>query len=47
MVLCLEKAWGDEAVMERYHMEDMIVITDTGYELLTNYSPIDEMHVIR
>ena len=47
MVLCVEHGWADETSKERYHIEDMIRITEDDYELLTNYSPIDEMYEIR
>ncbi len=47
MVLCIENAWSDESHGERYYVEDMVRVTENGSELLTDYSSIDEMYVIR
>jgi Xaa-Pro aminopeptidase/Xaa-Pro dipeptidase len=46
MVLCIENAWSDEALRERYYVEDMILVTENGFDLLTNYTSIEEMYVI-
>jgi Xaa-Pro aminopeptidase len=46
MVICIENGWMDQAANERYHIEDMYAVTNDGARLLTDYSSIDEMHVM-
>ncbi len=46
MVLCIENGWTDQETNERYHVEDMFVVTANGAELLSNYRSIDELIVI-
>ena len=46
MILCIENGWSDESIPERYHIEDMILVTERGFELLTNYAPTDQLFVM-
>ena len=46
MVLCVEHGWTDTAYPERYHIEDMILVTDNSPQILSNTTSIDDMLVI-
>lgn len=46
VVMCVENGFTDLERGERYHLEDMAVITATGYELLSSYSDTSELYVI-
>jgi Xaa-Pro aminopeptidase len=46
MVVCVEHGWSDSAHGERYHIENEVLITDQGPEVLDNTTSIDEMLVI-
>jgi len=46
MVICVENGWTDEAAGERYHVEDMYLITEGGPRLLSDYASIDQMYII-
>ena len=45
MVLCIEPAHHDEDVAG-YHIEDLVVVTDDGAEVLTDYESAWEPQVI-
>ena len=44
MVLCIEPAHYDEDVAG-YHIEDLVVVTDDGAEVLTDYESAREPQV--
>ena len=46
MVLCIEHGWMDQEHSERYHVEDMYLVTADGPELLSDYTTIDHMLVM-
>ncbi|MHB1004730.1 MAG: M24 family metallopeptidase [Chloroflexota bacterium] len=46
MVLCIENGYTDRGVGERYHLEDAVAITSSGYRLLSDYSDSSELYVI-
>ena len=46
MVMCIENGSLEERYNERYHIEDTVLITKDGYELLSDYTSTDEMIVI-
>ena len=46
MVICVENGWTDPAHNERYHIEDMLVVTSNGTRLLSNQSDTSAMQVI-
>ena len=46
MVMCIENGSVDEEYDERYHIEDTIVVTKNGYEMLSDYTSTAEMTVI-
>jgi Xaa-Pro aminopeptidase len=46
MVLCIEHGWMDRAHNERYHVEDMFLVTENGPRLLSDYANIDRMHIM-
>jgi Xaa-Pro aminopeptidase len=46
MVLCVEHGWTDTEYPERYHIEDMILVTDNSAQILSNTTSIDDMLVI-
>lgn len=45
-VVCIENGYTDREQKERYHLEDTLVITESGYELLSDYANTSEMYVI-
>ena len=45
MVLCIEPAHYDEDVAG-YHIEDLVVVTEDGAEVLTDYESVREPLVI-
>ncbi|MCL4466202.1 MAG: Xaa-Pro peptidase family protein [Chloroflexi bacterium] len=46
VVVCVENGYTDFEHKERYHVEDMLVITENGSELLSTYSDPATMNVI-
>jgi len=46
MVLCVEPFWFGSDVGMGYQLEDEILITKDGYELITNYAPTDQMIIV-
>ncbi len=46
MVLCIEPFWFGSDVGMGYQLEDEIIITKNGYELITNYAPTDQMILV-
>lgn len=46
MVLCIEHGWTDRDHAERYHSENMVLITDGEPDVLDKTTNIDEMFVI-
>jgi Xaa-Pro aminopeptidase len=46
VVLCIENGYTDRERAERYHLEDAVAITDSGYELLSDYANTSEMYTI-
>lgn len=46
MVLCVEPFWFGSDVGMGYQLEDEIVITKDGYELITDYAPTDQMILV-
>lgn len=46
MVLMVEQMYRVPGV-EYYHIEDLVQVTETGAKVLTTYTPIDEMYVIK
>ena len=46
MVMCIENGSLETRYSERYHIEDTVLITKDGYELLSDYTSTDEMVVI-
>jgi Xaa-Pro dipeptidase len=43
MVLCMEPFWFGADVGMGYQLEDEIIVTADGYELITDYAPADNM----
>ena len=46
MVLCIENGSTEEPYDERYHIEDTILVTKDGYEMLSDYTNTETMTVI-
>ena len=46
MVMCIENGSVEEEYDERYHIEDTILVTKNGYEMLSDYTSTMEMTVI-
>jgi Xaa-Pro aminopeptidase len=46
MVMCIENGSLVEEFSEQYHIEDTILVTKNGYEMLSDYSNAAEMMVI-
>jgi Xaa-Pro aminopeptidase len=45
-VVCVENGLTDLERKERYHVEDMAVITASGYELLSTYTDTSRLYQI-
>ena len=46
MVMCIENGSTEDEYNERYHIEDTILVTKDGYEMLSDYANSEEMLVI-
>ncbi|MDP6403426.1 MAG: Xaa-Pro peptidase family protein [SAR202 cluster bacterium] len=46
MVMCIENGSIEEKYAERYHIEDAILVTKNGYEILSDYTDSTKMVVI-
>ena len=44
--MCIENGSVEEEYDERYHIEDTILVTKNGYEMLSDYTSTMEMTVI-